>query len=83
MFFIMFVGVIAQAMIPELLMTGGNITLICIGLFVALENPEKDQALRDFLTGLKNRNCLLTDLSKFTEDKKRKHSPPPHRHYCG
>lgn len=66
----MYIAVILQAIIPELLMTGGNVTLICIGLFVALDNPDKDfmkQALWDFSTGLNNRNCYNRDIAKYID----------------
>lgn len=59
--------IIVQALVPELLMTGSGVTLVCIGVFVALDNPDKDykeQALWDFLTGLKNRNCYDRDLAR-------------------
>lgn len=65
---VMFGAVMVQALIPELLMTGGNVTIICIGMFVALDNPDKDfmeQALWDFPTGLKNRNCYNRDVEKY------------------
>jgi len=65
---VMLVDVAVQALVPELLMTGGNITIICIGMFVALDNPDKDfmeQALWDFPTGLKNRNCYNRDIEKY------------------
>ncbi len=64
----MFAAVLAQALVPELLMTGGGITFICIGMFVALDNPDKDyreQALWDFITGLRNRNCYNRDMEKY------------------
>jgi len=63
----MFAAVMLQAMVPELLMTGAGITFVCIGMFAALDNPDKDfrdQALWDFNTGLKNRNCYERDLAK-------------------
>lgn len=75
---VMYSAVVLQAIIPELLMTGGNVTLICIGLFVALDNPDKDfmkQALWDFPTGLKNRNCYDRDMAKYTEQLKVKRKP--------
>ena len=62
----MMIAVIVQAFIPELLMTGGGLTFICIGMFVSLDNPDKDfrrHALWDFLTGLKNQNSYKRDLS--------------------
>ena len=69
MLMIMYIAVITQALVPEILMTGGNLTLICVGLFVSLDNPDKDfitQALWDFPSGLKNRNCYDRDLVKYT-----------------
>ncbi len=77
MLVIMYTAVVVQAIIPELLMTGGNVTLICIGLFVALDNPDKDymkQALWDLSTGLNNRNCYNRDLDRYTESTSRKKS---------
>ena len=77
---VMFVAVVMQALVPELLMTGGNVTIICLGMFVALDNPDKDfmeQALWDFPTGLKNRNCYNRDVEKYVQrfsGKKRKDS---------
>lgn len=59
-----------QAMVPELLMTSGVVTLICVAMFVALDNPDKqykEQATWDFLTGLKNRNCYEKDLKMYAE----------------
>lgn len=73
---IMFVAILAQALVPELLMTGGNVTLICIGMFVALDNPDKDyekQALWDFLTGLKNRNCYNKDMARYMQSSRYQH----------
>ncbi|MBR5485331.1 MAG: GGDEF domain-containing protein [Oscillospiraceae bacterium] len=72
---IMYIGIIAQALVPELLLTGADVTLICIGAFVALDNPERDfvkQALWDFPTGLKNRNCFSRDLPRYASFKRKK-----------
>lgn len=63
-------AVIAQALVPELLMTSASCTVVCIGLFVALDNPDKDykeQAMWDFLTGLKNQNCFKRDMAMYRE----------------
>ncbi len=79
MIIMMFAAVILQAIIPELLMTGAGVTFVCIGMFVALDNPDKDfkeQALWDFLTGLKNRNCYNRDLAKYTGQKSRRNTHP-------
>ena len=62
---VMYIMIIAQAIVPELLMTGADVTIICLSIFVALDNPDmdyKEQALWDFLTGLKNRNSYNKEL---------------------
>lgn len=72
---IMFLLIVLQALIPELLMTGMNTTIICLGMFMALDNPDKlyeEQALWDFLTGLKNRNCYNRDLKQYVSRFSRK-----------
>lgn len=70
MFVALCAAVIAQALIPELLMTSASITFACVGMFVALDNPDKQykkQALWDFLTGLKNRNSFDRDMAMYTD----------------
>lgn len=67
--------IVCQAFIPELSMTSGILTLICIAMFVASDNPDKDykeQAQWDFLTGLRNRNCYNRDLENYIIARKRK-----------
>ena len=68
MIFLMVLIVILQAIFPLLLMTGALVTFVCLGLFVALDNPDKglkEQALWDSLSGLKNRNSYDRDLPDF------------------
>jgi len=68
------ITVLVHAFIPHLLMTGGAATLVCLGLFVSLDNPDKgfqEQALWDFLTGLKNRNSFDRDLELYLNHRKR------------
>ncbi|MBR2131875.1 MAG: GGDEF domain-containing protein [Oscillospiraceae bacterium] len=60
--------VVLQIRYPEMLMTSGIMTFICLGVFVALDNPDKmyrEQALWDFLTGLRNRNSYNRDLEMY------------------
>jgi len=67
---IMFIFVILQAFIPELLMTSVGLSLVCIGVFFTLDNPIellKEQAYWDKGTKVKNRNCYEIDLSKYVE----------------
>ncbi len=66
------ISVIVQAFYPELLMTGASATFMCLGVFIALDNPDKkykEQALWDFLTGLKNRNSYDKEIQMY-ENKK-------------
>ncbi|MBQ8435837.1 MAG: GGDEF domain-containing protein [Oscillospiraceae bacterium] len=65
--------IITQAIIPEMLMTGGGITVVCIGMFVSMDNPDidyKKQALWDYLTGLKNQNSYKKDLERYINSTK-------------
>lgn len=65
---IMYITVLAQAIRPELLMTGADVTLLCVAIFVSMDNPDmdyKEQALWDYLTGLKNRNCYSKDMAMY------------------
>ena len=74
MVFALCTSVIVQAFCPELLMTGGSATLLCLGIFVALDNPDKkykEQALWDFLTGLKNRNSYDKEVMTYENMKKK------------
>ncbi len=53
--------VLTQAFIPELLMTGAGVTLVCLGLFVSFNNPAQhyiEQAFWDEATGVKNKNAF-------------------------
>lgn len=73
---LMFIMVIIQALIPELLMTGAGVTIVCIGLFVTVNNPAesyKEQAYWDEATGVRNKNGFqkqLEIMEKKYENKK-------------
>lgn len=59
---------VLQIFVPELLMNAGLATLLALGVFISIDNPDvkyKEQALWDFLTGLKNRNSYNQDLIKY------------------
>ncbi len=73
---LMFVMMVIQAVIPELLMTGAGITVVCIGLFVTVNDPVKiymEQAYWDEATGAKNKNGFEKQLDymakKYAEKK--------------
>lgn len=57
----MVVAVLVQVIIPELLMTGAGVTLVCIGLFVTVNNPVEtyiEQAFWDEASGVRNKNAF-------------------------
>ena len=56
---------VIQIIIPELLFTGGCVTLATVAVFFALENPVyvmQRKALMDALTGVKSRNAYELDI---------------------
>ena len=62
--------IITQAIVPELLLTSAAVTFICLGLFISLDNPDKDlkkQALWDYATGLKNKNSYTRDIENYED----------------
>lgn len=72
MLLVMAAMIATQAVIPELLMTGAGITMVCIGLFVTCDNPAKmymEQTYWDATVGVKNKNGYKKDL----DDLKRKY----------
>ncbi len=78
MIVVMFTAVVVQALLPELLMTGAAVTFVSLGMFVALDNPDKhfkEQALWDYLTQLKNQNCYKKELDECIYKYKNKKIP--------
>ncbi len=70
---IMVIFILAQAIIPELLMTAGGLSLVCIGVFFTLDNPIstlKEQAYWDKETRIKNRNCYEKDMAQLESEYK-------------
>ena len=62
---LMFLMILTQALIPELLMTGAGVTIVCIGLFVTVNNPVEaymEQAYWDEATGTRNKNGFRKQL---------------------
>lgn len=56
-----------QISVPELLMTGGAITIVAVGFFFSLENPVdvfKQKLLIDALTGVKSRHSYEMDIQR-------------------
>lgn len=65
---LMMVMIAVQAVVPEILMTGACVTLVCIGFFVTVDNPVSayvEQALWDNATGVRNKNSFEKQLSVF------------------
>lgn len=66
MMILMFSMILTQAFIPELLMTGGGVTMVCIGLFIYMDNRlEKymEEAYWDSTLGIRNRNGFNKEMS--------------------
>ncbi len=60
-----------QILVPELLMTGGAVTIVMVGFFFSLENPAvmfKQKLLTDALTGVKSRNSYEIDIRQMEDD---------------
>lgn len=58
---------IAQIAIPELLFTGGAVTIISVGFFFSLENPVaalRHKVLIDAMTGVKSRHSYDAELTQ-------------------
>lgn len=56
---------IMQIILPELLFTGGAVTIVTVGFFFSLENPAevfKRKLQIDALTGVKSRHCYEEDI---------------------
>lgn len=65
---LMMVMIAVQAVVPEILMTGACVTLVCLGFFVTVDNPVSpyvEQALWDNATGVRNKNSFEKQLSVF------------------
>ena len=61
---------VVQIAVPELLFTGGAITVVTAGLFFSIENPIEDyrkQAFIDIDTGIKNKKCYENELVLINE----------------
>lgn len=73
---LMIIMVFMQAVFPELLITSAGITIVCIGLFITVNNPADvfaHQAYWDAATGLHNKNSyqkLMNMLKKRYQNKK-------------
>lgn len=62
---------IIQIAVPELLFTGGVVTIITVGFFFSLENPVamlRHKAAIDAMTGVKSRNCYETEIGKLKNE---------------
>ena len=60
-----------QIAVPELLMTGGAVTVVTVGFFFSLENPAdvfKQKLLIDALTGVKSRHSYEMDIRRMEEE---------------
>ncbi|MGN0665763.1 MAG: GGDEF domain-containing protein [Huintestinicola sp.] len=72
---LMAVMISVQAVVPEMLITGAGATLVCIGLFVTVDNPVSaymEQALWDNATGVRNKNSFEKQMSLFEKNYRNK-----------
>ena len=59
------VAEVTQIVVPELLFTGGAVTIITVGFFFSLENPVavlRQKVMTDALTGVKSRHSYEADI---------------------
>lgn len=68
---VMLVAEVIQILVPELLFTGADLTIVTVGVFFALENPTlvlQRKAMMDTLTGVKSRNAYEMDIRQLERD---------------
>ncbi len=64
-FLVMLLAILAQVIVPELLFTGADITLVTVAVFIGIIDPVgkfRHKAYYDILTGLRNQNCYVDDM---------------------
>jgi diguanylate cyclase (GGDEF)-like protein len=65
-FLIMLFAIIVQIMVPELLFTGADLTMVTVAVFIGIIDPVgkfRHKAYYDLMTGLRNQNCYEDDMS--------------------
>ena len=68
---VMFIAMIVQIKVPELLFTGADVTLITAAVFIGIVDPVgkfKHKAYFDLMTGLRNHNCYDDDIESFRKE---------------
>lgn len=71
MMLILVVAEVAQVIIPELLFTGGAVTVVTVGFFFSLENPVhvfEQKVNTDALTGLKSRHSYENEIAAMDKE---------------
>lgn len=74
-------AIVVQVAVPELLMTGADVTMVTVGAFFAIENPAekfRTRAYFDMATQTKNRNAYIVDLA----ERERNHRRADSRFAC-
>ena len=69
-FLMMTAGVLLQAIIPELLFTGGAVTLVDASVFLTVADPAEKfrrQAFRDASLNIDNRNAYTQEMIRFSQ----------------
>lgn len=70
MIFILFASILVQVAVPEMLFTGGGITVVTVAFFFSIENPVhffREKAMTDALTGVLSRHSYETDIEAIEE----------------
>lgn len=70
MIFVLFASILIQVAIPEMLFTGGGITVVTVAFFFSIENPVhffRQKAMTDALTGVLSRHSYETDIEEIEE----------------
>ncbi|MDO4176748.1 MAG: EAL domain-containing protein [Bacillota bacterium] len=70
MMLVLFASVIVQIAVPEMLFTGGGITIVTVAFFFSVENPVhlfRQKAMTDALTGVQSRQSYDMDIADIDE----------------
>ncbi|MGN0702510.1 MAG: EAL domain-containing protein [Lentihominibacter sp.] len=70
MIFVLFASILVQVAVPEMLFTGGGITVVTVAFFFSIENPVhffRQKAMTDALTGVLSRHSYETDIEAIEE----------------
>lgn len=76
MIFVLFASIVVQVAVPEMLFTGGGITVVTVAFFFSIENPVhffRQKAMTDALTGVLSRQSYEIDIEIMDDKFRKKH----------